>query len=154
MVSCLLGFGLILVGCNSEQKQMDYIRQELKKHDFNDGPVPPADGPLGGILTVSNQYPTIKYSFRFKNINKESIPKSALTDFDKQMTEQVCSQLPQLKNIIQNNAGADEVALFAQVLEADGVSFDFTFKDKIGRDIVHVNQKISDCHNFASLKNA
>lgn len=133
---------------------MDYIRQELKKHDFNDGPVPPADGPLGGILTVSNQYPTIKYSFRFKNINKESIPKSFQTDFDKQMTEQVCSQLPQLKNIIQNNAGADEVALFAQVLEADGVSFDFTFKDKIGRDIVHVNQKISDCHNFASLKNA
>lgn len=142
-----------LTACSSQEKKMEKIRQGLKSHNYDNDVMDKMSGPMGGKLTINNQYPKITFSFQFSEILKEEIPKDSLKGFDKQMTEEVCRQIPELDRIVSATVGERDTKLFAQVLQADGVNFEFVFKDKIGRDIVAVSQKLSDCSNFSTLIN-
>lgn len=144
-----------LTACSSPEKKMEKIRQSLKSHDYDkdDDTLNKISGPMGGKVVINNQYPKITFSFQFNEILKEEIPKDSLKGFDKQMTEEVCRQIPELDQIASKAVGESNTKLFTQVLQIDGVNFEFVFKDKIGRDIVVVNQKLSSCPNFGTLLN-
>ncbi|WP_066803066.1 hypothetical protein [Moraxella oblonga] len=142
-----------LIACSSPEKKMEKIRQSLKSHDYSSDGMNQMSGPMGGKLTINNQYPKITFSFQFNEIVKEDIPKDGLKGFDKQMTEEVCRQIPELDKIVSKAVGESDTKLFARVLQMDGVNFEFVFKDKMGRDIAVFNQKISSCPNFGTLLN-
>lgn len=144
-----------LTACSSPEKKMEKIRQTLKSHNYaNDADtVNKLNGPMGGELTINNQYPKITFSFQFNEIVKEDIPKDSLKGFDEEITKEVCHQIPELDRIASQAVGESDTKLFARVLQMDGVNFEFVFKDKIGRDIAVVNQKLSSCPNFGTLLN-
>lgn len=128
------------------------MRSSLKKYQPKPEEFAPLEKVLGGKMTVINQYPKFLYTFKFNQITKESIPKTALDGFDAQMQQETCKSLSDLKSHMDAKIGGINAKIFLNVIEKDRVSTEFQFKDKIGRNIATVTQVFADCPNLDALK--
>lgn len=134
-----------------DKKVIEQIRTELKKpisqSEFMGAAPPEIANQLNASLV--NNYPTLNFTIRLKQINKSDLNKTIINDMKDGGFIGACGGF--YKNAgKQPNAYARE--MLAKVVKEDNVTMSYLVKDKIGKEILTFSRPISDCPNFSTLE--